>query len=1446
MRPQMRALLCLLVLALAALAAVVPSLSASADHVGREGEVQRFDLSIESVPYELTSGARAIPGWTITVRNNIIDGHLGVDVRDIKIKITPLRNPSHRRLVTDGEEFVERFDEDTGILTLRPIAAGGSAVVSFLAGGHANYPFPPVVPTGDVEYHHQRHLHAQLISSEPEELEAYKGNNETEAWHLAFGQSSIPHLSVPIGDAGVEVGVHPRFPTSGDQVTFELGAVGVSHNLGVTFSQHADTTSAQLNVGVRIELSDGLEFAGGLDPPELTAESGGTRYWKVGRIDSTSHTWQRRSIPVVLSASPSLDELPLEQRCLTASIDHDSLIPRYDLDPMRRANDVAKVCLGEHPPVVVSEGVIVLWRPHDCVGNDDVFPCDDGDDLKLLARVNHDDIDDDDFSLAGIHRRYDTVENVTYIDPNAVIVQVKDPSGRRYDSSSHSLTNATTVSWQTGWADRGDSYGTHPGALIWYSRAGFNDNIADWSNLVRTLSVSGLNGAAPPGRLKVRHDSSTASTFYNPAPPSYSHARTPFSLNSPTTIRSDYFLEFSALGTYEVTFHALANRTSGSPPSYEADATTTFHVGPISELSVWDAGASPLAATGQTAFTIAAANNGPDTAPMVQVALTGVPPGSQVILSEGEYVDAPCTAPLGGDACWILGRMPLSTTRPHGGEPDFPTLTLIVPDGAPTQHIQAAIANTEDYSVTIDGTVHSTPYFDHIEENNTATIEALPGTGAGAPGQPQGVGLRQYPHPRVALVSWDRVERLNSLNVNHYEVHQSAPPCQRPLLDPPSDEISIVRGNIYLDTTLRVGEEKCYAVRAVNTLGVKGYWSNSVGTLRGLNLSVPSVTVSEAGGEASYTVVLSSQPSGQVTVRLANDNPDAVALDPPNTLTFDAEDWHIPKTVKVTGRDDSRDNPSNRRTATIRHTARGGGFDDVAVATLQVSVTDDDGEAGVTVSRNRVTIAENGGEGRYTLVLNTEPTGFVEVILSSTDELAATVTPTRLIFTPENWSDAQELIVTGVPDEVDNKDDRRAATIEHTISGGGYDDVPVPDVTVTVVDDDGPPPQVGDPGVTVSDTSLTVPEGGAGYYTITLNSAPTGDVRVDLSSDDTGLVAVEPDYLLFTTNNWDDSPRTVTVIGVDDDFDNTEVRRTFIRHTVSGGGYGAVVIEPVEVALTDDDGAGITVSVGTITLEENGGTVQYTVRLDTEPAEDVIVNVVSVDPNVATVDRRSLHFNRNDWYVPHVVTVTAQNDGFDNKPPGFDYTDYVSGEAGSEDRRMTTIIHTASTGSEDPGGYHGLDKTIDVRVNDDDEPGARVGECLNADCSEKRWLDGDNMEITHPYVKGHPNSPDGQTKKICIELGSQPKSEIKVHIQSSNKSSISVLGSTVRFINEKNWNRCRIGQFGGMGSDGQLWFKGEAGDVATITITILKRDGGDGDYYLGGKVLAEFTARITE
>ena len=318
-------------------------------------------------------------------------------------------------------------------------------------------------------------------------------------------------------------------------------------------------------------------------------------------------------------------------------------------------------------------------------------------------------------------------------------------------------------------------------------------------------------------------------------------------------------------------------------------------------------------------------------------------------------------------------------------------------------------------------------------------------------------------------------------------------------------------------------------------------------TPHAVDLSATSLTAMEEGETGTYTVVLDTLPTGNVTITPVSGNTTVATVTPPS-LTFTTSNWDTPQTVTVSSVENDVDGED--QTITVSHGISGGGYGSISVDHVTVTVNDDD-TAGVSISPTSLSMSE-GDADSYTVVLESEPTGTVTITASSSDTTVATVAPSSLTFTTSNWDTAQTVTVSSVENDVDGED--QTITVSHGISGGGYGSVSVDHVTVTVNDDD-------TAGVSISPTSLSMSEGDAGSYTVVLESEPTGTVTITASSSDTTVATVTPPSLTFTTSNWD-TAQTVTVSGVENDVDGEDQTIT-VSHGVSGGGYGSVSVDHV-------------------------------------------------------------------------------------------------------------------------------------------------------------------------------------------------------------------------------------------------------------------------------------------
>ena len=122
----------------------------------------------------------------------------------------------------------------------------------------------------------------------------------------------------------------------------------------------------------------------------------------------------------------------------------------------------------------------------------------------------------------------------------------------------------------------------------------------------------------------------------------------------------------------------------------------------------------------------------------------------------------------------------------------------------------------------------------------------------------------------------------------------------------------------------------------------------------GVTVSTTAVTVEENGGTDSFTVVLTSEPTANVTIAVSSSDTDAATVSP-MSLTFTSSNWSSPRTVTVTGVNDPLSNADH--SATITHLVSGGG-DGVTAADVAVTVIDVN-EAPVAYAGDDWTVAQN-------------------------------------------------------------------------------------------------------------------------------------------------------------------------------------------------------------------------------------------------------------------------------------------------------------------------------------------------------------------------------------------------------------------------------------------------------------------------------------------------------
>jgi len=111
---------------------------------------------------------------------------------------------------------------------------------------------------------------------------------------------------------------------------------------------------------------------------------------------------------------------------------------------------------------------------------------------------------------------------------------------------------------------------------------------------------------------------------------------------------------------------------------------------------------------------------------------------------------------------------------------------------------------------------------------------------------------------------------------------------------------------------------------------------------------------------------------------------------------------------------------------------------------------------------------------------------------------------------------------------------------------------------------------------------VTTESGGQATFSVNLDSQPTADVSIGLSSSDTSEGTVSPASLTFTNANWN-TPQTVTVTGADDPDVDGNVAYSIVTTSASSTdpNYNGLNAADVSVTNNDNDAA------AAVTFEEN-------------------------------------------------------------------------------------------------------------------------------------------------------------------------------------------------------------------------------------------------------------------
>ena len=479
-------------------------------------------------------------------------------------------------------------------------------------------------------------------------------------------------------------------------------------------------------------------------------------------------------------------------------------------------------------------------------------------------------------------------------------------------------------------------------------------------------------------------------------------------------------------------------------------------------------------------------------------------------------------------------------------------------------------------------------------------------------------------------------------------------------------------------------------------VAVQGSTSNTVGVFppasvtltledddtRGVTVSKSDLAIDE-GDDGTYTVVLTSKPTGQVRVTPSRSSGDA-DVTVSGALTFTTADWDTAQTVTVSA---AQDPDAVDDTAVIGHAVSGGDYGSVPAGSVAVTVDDDEtASTGVTLTVSPESVSEGAGATTVTVTarLNGGTRGEatpVSVTVGSGTAASGTdftaVTGFSISIPANTQSNTGTFTLTPTQDTSDETNE--------TVTVGGTTTVPGLSVTATTVeltDDDASPTVT----LLLSDASIAE-DGGVTTVTVSLSHASSVATTVTVSvSPDSPAVAgdygISANQALTIAAGRTASTGTVTVTGVNNDVDTAD--KTVRVQGAAGNTVGTSGPADVTLTLEDDDTRGVTVSKSDLDIDE-GDDGTYTVVLASKPTGQVRVTPSRSSGDADVTVSGALTFTTADWDTARTVTVSAAQD-----PDAIDDT--------------AVIGHAVS------GGDYGsvAAASVDVTVDDDETASSGV------------------------------------------------------------------------------------------------------------------------------------------
>lgn len=403
-----------------------------------------------------------------------------------------------------------------------------------------------------------------------------------------------------------------------------------------------------------------------------------------------------------------------------------------------------------------------------------------------------------------------------------------------------------------------------------------------------------------------------------------------------------------------------------------------------------------------------------------------------------------------------------------------------------------------------------------------------------------------------------------------------------------------------------------------------------------------------------------------------NDNNQTVS-----TLTFTADTWNQYQRVYASGVDDGEvEEEVQKAYSVVIEVSATGDPDYAQLNQFQALINDDNDSYEIIITPTEDTkiiegkpaTSENGDKAVLMARLNCQPVGEVSLNISAPSS-ACTYLPSKLTFTPSNWSAPQYIIVTGKDNaSLSNTNYSVSFTTSVSVTGSLDESYTFRNgSSVSMINLDNEQTYL---ALNVVD-KYSSEDGGYANIEAVLTTTPvfTGtkkELAFLVNSLDTteGLPVPAYNRLTFTENNWH-IPRNILVKGVNDTTSLTDDAYQISVAYDSTGAFPSNLVKTiysVDLINMDNNLPSLIVSnVEGVTYENDpAGNFQakVNVELSVQPTTDVTIDVRTNNPWEGSILRpssKTLTFTKDNWFQHQEIVLTGVDDLEDAQDGLFPY-----------------------------------------------------------------------------------------------------------------------------------------------------------------------------------------------